>query len=113
VKTTPVRNVVPLVVMAFDDSPGIRRTTDDGLQPAVSAYCTVNVKVVLVLPDPGVALPELRVVLWDASDAPLQLPAASTDETVMTRPPAMSASPNARPAPRATIRSTPNRRFTR
>lgn len=53
-------------------------STFDGAQPALSAYRTVNVIVVDVVPDPGVAFPALRT--GAACDAPLQLAAAARPE---------------------------------
>lgn len=75
---------------------------DVGLQPAVSAYRTENVKVVVGLPVAGVARPELRV---DWCDAPLQL-AAITGGAIVRRAPADSTSATMRPAPAVTSRST-------
>jgi hypothetical protein len=50
------------VLIVLVDRPGITRTTEDGLHPAVSVYRTEKVKMVLGLPEPGVARPELSVV---------------------------------------------------
>jgi hypothetical protein len=94
--------LVPLDVMAIGGWPETRSVTDVGLQPAVSAYRTENTKVVVGLPEEGVARPELRV---DWCDAPLQL-AAITGVATVTSAPTDSARATARLPPAVTNRFT-------
>lgn len=61
-KTTPPSKSDPFVVMAVLPTPAIMRTTDDGTQPAESAYRTENENVVLGVPDPGDPDPDVSVV---------------------------------------------------
>jgi len=85
----------------------MRRTTEDGRHPAVSAYRTENVNTVVGLPEPGVTRPELSVVWWDA---PLQL-AAAAGGTATTRAVAASAIAKVRLTPRVANRCTRGSRF--
>jgi hypothetical protein len=83
--------------MVVFPTPAIIRMTEEGSQPAESAYRTENAKVVLGEPDPGVAVPAVSVV-W-RFDAPVQLaasagsalrPSPKTARTIaraMTKPP--------------------------
>jgi hypothetical protein len=58
--------------MPNDPTPVMVTVSDDGTQPAVSAYTTLKVIDVPALPEPGFALPFERIG-W--CDAPLQLAA--------------------------------------
>jgi hypothetical protein len=62
VKTTPPWKSEPVVVIVVLPTPAIMSTTDEGTQPAVSAYRTENENVVLGVPDPGDPDPAVSVV---------------------------------------------------
>jgi len=87
---------VPVGVIGVLGRPGITRTTLDGGRFFASQYVTWKAKVVLRLPDPGVAPPAVNVVLGDGF---AQL-AAATGEAIRKSAPRLAASANARPSPR-------------
>lgn len=63
---TPEAKSDPAAAIANVPRPATFTTTDDGTQPAVSAYLTRNTMVVPGGPPPGEALPALRSIWWDA-----------------------------------------------
>jgi hypothetical protein len=60
VYVTPVRKVLPVLVMSMLPTPETATHTRSGAHPFVSAYVTEKVKTVAVVPDAGLALPEPR-----------------------------------------------------
>jgi hypothetical protein len=79
--------------------------TAAGGHPALPAYRTKKVNVVLVLPDPGVTPPAVRVLLEQL--------AAMTGGTAKRSAAAVIASAATRPAPAVAARLTRESRFTR
>jgi hypothetical protein len=102
--TTPPWKSCPVAVIAVVPTPGMINTTD-GSQPEESVYRTENVIVVLVVPEPGLAVPAVSVV-WRFAFPP-QL-AASAGAALRPRPSVarMTARAKAGPPPRTPIRST-------
>jgi hypothetical protein len=106
---TPDPNDVPDELIVAVASPGMISETEVGGHPALPVYRTENVKLVLVPPDPGVALPALRLLCRPA----LAQFAAATPGAEKRDAAAAIASAMTRPAPPVATRWTRESRITR